>query len=82
MSGPAQDHVGVSERTWMNEMSEFPDLAAQYHVHGVPKVVMNDPWNSSALSRRLRSWTQCSRPRPEYRVESISTDLELHHDFT
>jgi glutaredoxin-like protein len=24
------------------EISEFPDLAAQYHVHGVPKVVMND----------------------------------------
>jgi glutaredoxin-like protein len=24
------------------EVSEFPDLAAQYHVRGVPKVVMND----------------------------------------
>jgi glutaredoxin-like protein len=24
------------------EISEFPDLATQYHVHGVPKVVMND----------------------------------------
>jgi predicted DsbA family dithiol-disulfide isomerase len=24
------------------EISEFPDLAARYHVHGVPKVVMND----------------------------------------
>ena len=24
------------------EISEFPDLAAQYHVRGVPKVVMND----------------------------------------
>ena len=22
--------------------SEFPDLAAQYHVRGVPKIVMND----------------------------------------
>jgi len=24
------------------EISEFPDLAAQYHVRGVPKIVMND----------------------------------------
>lgn len=24
------------------EVSEFPDLAAEYHVHGVPKVVIND----------------------------------------
>jgi len=24
------------------EISEFPDLADRYHVHGVPKVVMND----------------------------------------
>jgi len=24
------------------EISEFPDLAARYHVHGVPKVVIND----------------------------------------
>ena len=24
------------------EISECPDLAAQYHVRGVPKVVMND----------------------------------------
>jgi len=24
------------------EISEFPDLAAQYHVHGVPKIVIND----------------------------------------
>lgn len=24
------------------EISEFPDLATQYHVHGVPKIVMND----------------------------------------
>lgn len=24
------------------EISEFPDLAAEYHVHGVPKIVIND----------------------------------------
>jgi thiol-disulfide isomerase/thioredoxin len=42
------------------EISEFPDLAPQYHVQGVPKVVMTTPWNSSALSRRLRSWMRCS----------------------
>jgi predicted DsbA family dithiol-disulfide isomerase len=24
------------------EISEFPDLAAQYRVRGVPKIVMND----------------------------------------
>ena len=24
------------------EISEFPDLAAQHHVRGVPKIVMND----------------------------------------
>jgi glutaredoxin len=24
------------------EVSEFPDLGAQYHVRGVPKVVIND----------------------------------------
>jgi hypothetical protein len=53
------------------EIREFPDPAAQYHVHGMPKVVMNGTVELVGAQAEAAWWTRCSERQPEGHVCAI-----------
>jgi hypothetical protein len=56
--------------------SEFPDLAAQYHVRGVPKIVMNDTVELVGSSRP--SWTPTFRAAVRSKTRSTFDSSTLN----